>query len=165
MKTILSISLTIPSHKEFILRWWLLIKTILALKLKCKISIFVSVCLFFFSFFKRGPRSANLQLVQTSFFYSLHCYFFHIAPRSPLPSQISHPWHRRRGTVNVKYFGYQKKKSTSRLGPFFFLLGPFSKHCERQREEHWTEKKRRRKEEPVWARRGRAGVEEWGEQK
>lgn len=123
MKTILSIGLTIPPHKEFILRWWLLIKTILTPKLKCKICFFVSVCLFFFSFLMRGPRSANLQLVQTSFFYWLHCYFFHIAPRWPLPSQISHPWHGRRGTVNVKYFGYQKKKIYS--GSVLFLLRSF----------------------------------------
>lgn len=48
IKAFLSICLTIPPHKEFILRWWLLIKTILALKLKCKICFFCKRLSFFF---------------------------------------------------------------------------------------------------------------------
>lgn len=163
VKTILSICLTIPLHKGFILRWWHLIKTILTLKLKCKICFFLQPSFFPFSFFKASaqvcqpPTCANFLLLFAPLLLLPHC--------PPPLSRISHPWHGRRGGDSECEILWLSKKDEEEEGKITPRLGPFSKHCERQREEHWTEKKRRREEEAVWARRGRAGVEEWGERK
>lgn len=81
IKAFLSICLTIPPHKEFILRLWLLIKTILELKLKCKICFFF--CQRFVIFFLlhmgpglRTPTRAKFFLLFAPLLLLPHCSTF-----------------------------------------------------------------------------------------